>query len=70
VDWVHGWWTTAESHGPPWTGGKADRSVLGHGGMLVRAGPPTTLGCRSSLEGVGNGERRMGLPFQASPGLG
>jgi hypothetical protein len=44
VDWVHGWWTTAGSHGPPWISGSADRKAPGHGGALTGVGPLATLG--------------------------
>jgi hypothetical protein len=43
VDRVHGRWTLAESHGPPWTGGSTDRRAPGHDGVLAGAWPPATL---------------------------
>jgi hypothetical protein len=62
-DLVHGWWTTAGSHGPPWTDGSADRRVPG------TVGPPATPGHMSSLAGAGNVAWSMTVWFRASPGL-
>jgi hypothetical protein len=69
MDWVHGWWTTAESHDPSWIGGGVDRRAPGRNGVLTGVGPPTTLGHGGSLVGVGNGEWSMGVPFWTSPRL-
>jgi hypothetical protein len=38
VDWVHEWWTTAGSNGPPWTDGGEDRRLVGCGGALTGGG--------------------------------
>jgi hypothetical protein len=70
VDWVHGWWTTVGSHGPPWTDGGMDKRAPGCGNMLARVGPPATLGHGSSPVRVENGEWSMGVPFWPSPELG
>jgi hypothetical protein len=69
VYWVHGWWTTAGSHSPPWTIGGVDRRASGCGGTLVGVGPPATLGHGSSPAGAKNGGQTTGVLFQASPGL-
>jgi hypothetical protein len=53
----------AGSHGPLWTSSGADRRASMHGGMLTGVGSPTTPGHGSSLTGVENGGRSMGVPF-------
>jgi hypothetical protein len=70
VDLVHGRWTTAGSHSPPWTGGGADRRAPRRGGALTRARPPATLGHGSSPTGAEKKEGSMGIPSRALPGLG
>jgi hypothetical protein len=68
MDWVHKWWTTAGSHGPPWTGGGANRRASGRGGALAEVGPPVTMGNRSSLTVAEIGERSTGVLFWAGDG--
>jgi hypothetical protein len=59
--WVHGWWTTVESQGPPWTGGGTDRKSPGHGSALTGVGSLATSERRSSLAGVEHGVPVAGL---------
>jgi hypothetical protein len=51
MDKVHECWTMAGSHGPPWTGGEADRMAPERGGVLIGVGPPATPrhGCSLGL---------------------
>jgi hypothetical protein len=70
VDWVHGWWTTTESHGLLWTDSDAERRASGHDGALTGVEPSATPGHGSSPAGAENGERSTGVPFRASLGLG
>jgi hypothetical protein len=70
MDSVHGWWTTAGSHGPPWTGDGTDTRMPGRGGALTRAGPSTATENESSPAGVEKGEGSTRIPSPASLGLG
>jgi hypothetical protein len=70
MDSVHGWWTTAGSHGLPWTSGGLDRRALGCGGALTKVGPPAALKHGSSPAVLKKGLRSTGVPSRASPRLG
>jgi hypothetical protein len=70
MDSVHGPWTTSGSHGPPWTGGSADRRVTGHDGMLTDVWPSVTPEHASSLMRAQKREGSAGNPSRASAGLG
>jgi hypothetical protein len=70
MDSVHGPWTASGSHGPPWTGGSADRRVTGHGGMLTDVWPSVTPEHASSLMRAQKREGSAGNLSRASAGLG
>jgi hypothetical protein len=70
MDRFHGWWTTTGLHGSPWTGGGADRRVLGRGGMLVGVGPSATPGRGSSPIGWEMESRAWGSRFWSHQGSG
>jgi hypothetical protein len=69
MDSLHVRWTTAGSHGPPWTGGGADRRAPWCSGALTEARPPATPGHESSPAGAEKREGSTGVPSQASSGL-
>jgi hypothetical protein len=70
MDWVHEWWTTAESLGPLWTGGGTDWRASGRGDALTGVGPMATPEHGRSPERVVNGGWSTGIPLRALPELG
>jgi hypothetical protein len=69
VDWVHEWWTTAWSHGPPWTGSGTNRRALGRGGALTGVGP-LTRGMGARRRGRKMEDREWGSRFGPHQGSG